>query len=233
MSDWRDYELEIHDLLAGKAEPGAVIDFDVKRPGHLSGTDRQIDVWLGGTLAGGVVPNRVTLAVDCKCWSSTVNVPDVERFIGTLEDVQADIGLLVTTTGFSRAAQRRAGRARGLQLEVVTFAQLRDWEPDVEWCRVCNDGESESMPGMFYAERLVDAPVEERLTVGMCDRCQAIHLRCSCGTLTGVYEGEEGSPLECDGCGRPFVVDPVELDRDAIPVNDSAQSRVHLLPPTV
>jgi hypothetical protein len=81
------------------------------------------------------------------------------------------------------------------------------------------------MPGIFYVERLKDG---ERLFVGACDRCQAIHLRCSCGVLTGVHEGEEGQELECAGCGLSFVVDPVELDRDAIPVNDSPQHRVHV-----
>jgi hypothetical protein len=129
MSSWRDYESEIYDLLTAKAEPGAVIEFDVQRPGHLSGTNRQIDVWLEGTLAGGVLPDQVSLAVDCKCWSSTVNVPDVERFIGTLDDIGADIGFLVTTTGFSHAARTRAKRARGLQLEVLTFEELAEWSP--------------------------------------------------------------------------------------------------------
>jgi hypothetical protein len=228
MSDWRDYESEIYELLATKAEPGAVIEFDVQKPGQLSGTDRQIDVWLEGHLAGGVLPDRVSLAVDCKCWASTVNVPEVERFLGTLDDVGADIGLLVTTAGFSRAAQTRAKRARGLQLEVLTFEQLADWRPDVEWCLICNDDETDSMPGMFYVERLLGGPEGERFMVGACDRCQAVHVRCSCGELNGVSEWQEGEELDCTGCGRSFVVDRLELDRDAIPINENPQVRVHV-----
>jgi Restriction endonuclease len=229
MSDWRQYESEIYELLIAKAEPGAVVDFDVHKDGQLSGTRRQIDVWLQGTLAGGVLPDPVTVAVDCKCWSATVNVPEVERFIGTLEDVGADIGLLVTTSGFSQAARTRAKRARGVQLEVLTFEELAEWSPDVEWCTVCNDEDSDAMPGMFYVERLESGPTGERLMVGACDRCGAVHLRCSCGALNGVYEAEEGTELECLGCGRAFRVDPIELDRDAIPTNESAQLRVHVV----
>jgi hypothetical protein len=226
MSNWRDYENEIYEMLAAKAEAGAVIDFDVKRPGRLSETDRQIDVWLEGTLAGGVLPDHVSLAVDCKCWNSTVNVPDVERFMGTLEDVGADIGFLVTTTGFSAAARTRAKHTRGLQLEVVTFEELREWRPDVDVCLVCNAGdESDSMPGMFYLDPLEGA---KRVFVGACDRCQAVHIRCSCCVLTGVYEMEEGEELECAGCGRKFVVDPIELDSSAVPVNESVRERVHM-----
>lgn len=229
MSGWREYESEIYELLRAKAEPGALVAFDVQKQGRLSGTNRQIDVWLEGKLAGGVPPDQVALAVDCKCWSSTVNVPDVERFIGTLEDVGADIGLLVTTTGFSEAARARAKHARGIQLEVLTFEDLADWRPDVEWCELCNDAESDAMPGMFYIERLQDSPPGEPFMAGACDRCGSIHVRCSCGVMTGVHEWEEGEELECLGCGRAFVVDPLELDRDAIPVNDSVQLRVHVV----
>ena len=229
MSDWRDYENQIYELLTAKAEAGAAIEFDVKRPGHLSGTSRQIDVWLEGTLAGGVLPDQVSLAVDCKCWNSTVDVPEVERFLGTLDDVGADIGFLVTTTGFSAAARTRAKRARGLQLEVLTFEELRDWSPSVEWCLVCNDDvDSDSMPGMFYVEPL-ESSTTERVLVGSCDRCQAVHLRCSCGVLNGVYEGEHGDELHCDGCGLAFIVDPLEFDSSHVPVNDAAQQRIRIL----
>jgi hypothetical protein len=227
MSNWRDYEEQIYAMLEAKAEPGAVIVFDAQRPGGLSGIDRQIDVWLEGTLAGGVVPGPVSLAVDCKCWNSKVNVPEVERFLGTLEDVGADIGLLVTTTGFSSAAQTRANRSRGLQLEVLTFEQLAEWGPSVEVCLVCNDDgpESDAPPGMFYVERLEDHP---GFFVGSCDRCQAVHIRCACGVLNGIYEGQEGEEIECEGCGQPFVVDRVEFDSNAIPVNDAPKARVQI-----
>jgi hypothetical protein len=230
LTDWRQYEEDIYRLLSGKAEPGAVIDFDVQRPGLLSGTDRQIDVWLEGTLAGGVLPGPVSLAVDCKCWSTTVNVPEVERFLGTLEDVRADIGLLITTTGFSEAARTRARNARGLQLEVMTLQELESWEPEVEFCQVCNDpdDDSDSMPGMFYMEPLEYAPLGERFMVGGCDRCQAIHVRCSCGTLNAIDDFETGGTGECEGCGRPYVVEAIEYDRKAVPVNYSPQLRVRV-----
>jgi hypothetical protein len=129
MEPWRRYEEEIYALLAAKASPDAEVKFDVKLPGHLSGTDRQIDVFVRGRFAGSVLPNPATLAVDCKCWSSTVNVPDVERFMGLLEDIRADLGLIVTTTGFSRAALARAAHGRGVHIEVITFEDLEKWTP--------------------------------------------------------------------------------------------------------
>jgi restriction endonuclease Mrr len=86
-------------------------------------------VYVTGRFAGNVLPGPATLAVDCKCWSSTVNVPDVERFMGLLEDIRADLGLIITTTGFSAAAQARATHGRGVHIEVITFEDLELWNP--------------------------------------------------------------------------------------------------------
>ena len=100
-------------------------------------------------------------------------------------------------------------------------------------CQVCNwDEDSDAMPGMMYLERLAPdgEPTNERVYVGRCDRCQAVHVRCSCGTVTGIYESMEGEPFECLGCGRTITVDPTELDGDAIPINENPHERVHLGP---
>lgn len=227
----RDYEQEIYEMLRAKADADARVECDVKLPGQLSGADRQVDVYVEGLFAGGVLPGPATLSVDCKCWSSTVNVPDVERFIGLVEDVGTDFGLMITTVGFSKAAQTRAARARGVQIDVITFKQLEEWRPNVEMCQVCEVGPgSDAMPGMMYVERFAPGGElsDERAFVGECDRCQAVHLLCSCRTLNGVFEAEEGDALECQGCGRPFRVEPLEYDRDAIPVSNSPHERVRL-----
>jgi hypothetical protein len=150
----------------------------------------------------------------------------------TLDDIGADLGLLITTSGFSRAAQRRAARARGVQLDVITFADLAAWRPTFEMCQVCEvDPESDAMPGMMFVDRLAPGGEvsTERIYVGQCDRCQAVHIRCSCGAVNGTSEFEEGEPFECDGgCGRVYLVEPLRLDRDAIPENDNVHERVHL-----
>jgi hypothetical protein len=229
MPPWRQYEEDIYEMLRSKAQSGSRVEFDVKLPGRRSGTLRQVDIYVAGLFAGDVLPEPATLAVDCKCWSSTVNVPDVEQFIGLVDDVGTDFGLMITTVGFSEAAKTRAAGARGVQIDVITFEQLEEWRPGFEFCEVCDvDPESDKMPGMMYLERFAPrgAPSAERLFVGQCDRCQAIHVRCSCGTVTGVPEFEEGEALRCEGCGRSFSVDGIEYDRDAIEINDSPHLRL-------
>jgi NAD-dependent dihydropyrimidine dehydrogenase PreA subunit len=226
---WRQYEEEIHALLSAKADPDAHVAFDVRVPGHRSGINRQIDVYVTGAFAGSVLPNPATLAVDCKCWSAKVDVSDVDRFVGLLEDIGADMGLLITTVGFSKAAQDRAAQARGVHLQVITFDELAEWAPPIVWfCQVCEVDTERHMPGMMYGERLAPGgePVSERIFVGQCDRCGAVHVMCPCGNITGLHEGQTGEDQVCWSCGRTFFVEPVELDRDAVPVNEDAHERV-------
>jgi hypothetical protein len=53
----------------------------------------------------------------------------VGRFVGLVDDVGADIGLLVTTVGISPAAQQYAGNARGIRLDILSLEQLAAWSP--------------------------------------------------------------------------------------------------------
>jgi predicted Mrr-cat superfamily restriction endonuclease len=81
----------------------------VRIRGRRSGTDRQVDVHVRGMLFG--LPNA-TLAVDCKRWKKKLNVAHVEAFIAVLDDLGADLGMLMTTEGYSPAAKTRARNER-------------------------------------------------------------------------------------------------------------------------
>jgi len=142
--DWRAYEEQIHERLLRLAGADAEIEFDARVSGRLSGVERQVDILIGASFAN-IGP--ATMAVDCKCFSRNVDVKSVETVIGLVEDVGADLGLIVTTEGFSEGARRRARAVRGITLDVVPYEDLADWEPDIEWCKVCTDPASERFPG--------------------------------------------------------------------------------------
>ncbi len=129
--DWKQYESQIHQHLLKVAGDDATIEFDVQLPGRLSGVDRQVDIYVRGSFAN---IGEATMAVDCKCFSRSVDVKHVETVLGLVEDVGTTIGLLVTTEGFSPAAKQRASAVRGMWLDVVPYDELADWEPDVHWC---------------------------------------------------------------------------------------------------
>lgn len=79
----------------------------MKLEGRLSGVKRQADIVLRRKKFG-----RESVTVfEAKFYSKKVDVKDVDSFVGFLDDVGADQGVLYTNVGFSDAAKRRAEAA--------------------------------------------------------------------------------------------------------------------------
>lgn len=120
--DWRKYEEYIRESLKEWADGEAKVKLDQKLP-ELSGVPRQVDALVTGRFAGNVEQD-ITAAVDCKRYSRKVHVKHVQAFIGLVEDVQTDLGLLLTNKGFTEAAMNRA--RRGIKLHVVPPVYVAD-----------------------------------------------------------------------------------------------------------
>src|ERR1700733_9885262 len=102
---WKRYEKQIADLIRDRAVGPVTITTDAKITGLLSEVPRQIAILIEGTISGIA---DVTIALDCKFFSKKVDGKDVEAFLGMVEDVGVNMGMLVTTVGFTPAAKRRA-----------------------------------------------------------------------------------------------------------------------------
>jgi hypothetical protein len=126
VSEYRDYENGIADVLAYLAGDSATVERNVRLPGRRSGRSRQIDVLLRGRIFGMA---DATLIVDCKRRRTPADVKAVESFIGMIEDVGADVGIVMTTAGSTGTARDRAGAERGVRLEVMTLRELMAWSP--------------------------------------------------------------------------------------------------------
>jgi hypothetical protein len=128
---WKQYEMQIASSLRQHASPDARVIFDdrgkLKLPGRFSGVLRQIDVLVEGSFAG--LPGERRMLVDCKCFSRKIDIPHVEAFAGMLDDVNVEMGLLVTTEGFTDAAKERARHVRGMIIDVVELDELAKWRP--------------------------------------------------------------------------------------------------------
>ena len=70
---------------------------------------------------------NATLVVDCKRRAAPIDVKDVDSFIGLVEDVGADVGMMVTTDGSTAGARDRARAVRGVRLEVMSLEELMRW----------------------------------------------------------------------------------------------------------
>lgn len=120
---WRDYEDHIFEQLSDWAGDDATVEFDQTRIGKFSQVERQIDVLITGRFAG-ATDRDITAAVDCKYYTRNIDVKKVDEFIGFVEDVQTDIGILITNHGFSDAAKRRASRSIHLRVIVANVDRL-------------------------------------------------------------------------------------------------------------
>jgi hypothetical protein len=219
---WRRYERQIYARLlkAAGGEGKAEVTFDKKLPGRLSRVERQVDVYVEGEFANAV--GEATMAVDCKHFDRNVDVKGVETFIGLVEDVGTDLGLLVTTKGYSPAAINRAAAARGVRVEIVPYEELEDWQPEVLFCPVCTDLGSDRAPGPLYLDPVPEGVEGAGLAtgIGRCWSCNSISMRCACGTLNTLYEAEEGEWQECEGgCGVEWTA-VEEVDRKGTPEGD-------------
>jgi hypothetical protein len=86
---------------------------------------RQIDVLITEEAPIGITK----VVVDAKLHKRKLNVKDIDAFAGFVDDVGADRGLLLTNTGYTRSAFRRAYYGpRDLELDVLTFAELKRWQ---------------------------------------------------------------------------------------------------------
>jgi hypothetical protein len=224
--DWRKYERQIEAELR-KIAPDAETTFDAKLPGRFSQTNRQVDVLVEGEFKG---YGPTQMAVDCKFFGSNVSVTGADTFVGYMDDLDVELGLLVTTKGFSESAQRRLQAAKGLKWRIIPFEEIEDWEPPLATCDICASARGPELPpGVIYFEPPAPEVQGAALAsgVGLCDRCDSVHVQCTCGAVTGFHEAEADKWRECDGgCGVEIFVADIELDSSAVPTNWDAGTRV-------
>lgn len=122
--DWKEYEQEIHQIFSTQY-PDSEITHNVHRKGIYSKVDRQIDILIEDYIAG----NRFSIVIDCKYFNKNVDVKGVESFIGMLEDIGAQKGLLISKEGFSEAALNRAHFGPSeVELDILSFKDLHKFQ---------------------------------------------------------------------------------------------------------
>jgi Restriction endonuclease len=158
--------------------------------GRRSGVERQVDIWFNATVGG---QHSVTVAVECKCHETTpVSIKDVDAFYGFLDDVGANKGILISNTGFTDGASRRADGST-VELETLTLEEAEEFD----WAEYLEVDECET-PGYSCAGSIhwefEDGKGSE---AGYCGGCGSLHVKCGeCGTV-GAYDGDH---FKCDGC---------------------------------
>jgi len=125
-SEPREYENGVADVLASVVGDGGTVRRNVMLPNRAGNRQRQIDVLVEGNIFG---LTDARLIVDCKRWKTRIDVGDVDKFIGMVEDVGADMGILVSAVGATSGAGERAKAARGVRIKPLSIAELNAWRP--------------------------------------------------------------------------------------------------------
>lgn len=203
-NDWKLYEQQIYNKFSSEFSECEIIKNDYIL-GQFSKVNRQVDVSIKGMFAG----HKILGVVECKCFNKKVDVKIIDSFIGFLEDVNANVGVIITTKGFSKAANNRA-KVKNIRLDIVDFNYLDDYEFSIDLCSICQESLNEyQMPGEIVWNSYFSKPNKsEDFEIGSCDRCNSIHVKCrECNTITPVYESDYDIEKECDGgCGQKFKI---------------------------
>ena len=126
-----DYELALLEVIRLEFAPTPIRVFGTDKyvkhsvVGHHSRVRRQLDV-----AAYRPGEERPFLIADAKRRGRKIHVVDAEAFLGLVEDVGADLGLLVSPMGFTAAAARRVAQAQGrVQILTIEDALTFRWLP--------------------------------------------------------------------------------------------------------
>ncbi len=125
MTDDRAYELGIADVIAHLVGPSANVAHDVRLRGR-TGSMRQVDIVVRGQAFD--LPGEALIVVDCKLHARPVAVSYVDAFAGMVDDVGADLGLLVSASGFTTTGLARAGQI-GMRVHALARDELAQWAP--------------------------------------------------------------------------------------------------------
>lgn len=119
--DWKEFErvaVEVQKQLA----PDAKVCHSETIVGK-SGEHRKVDITVRQKI--GACP--VFIGMDCKYRTRPVSVGQVEAFQGQLDDVSADLGVIISNAGFTRTAKAVAARSR-IVLQTLRQAEEADWQ---------------------------------------------------------------------------------------------------------
>jgi Restriction endonuclease len=169
---WQEFE-GVVERLERKFHRNAIVKRDDHLPGRKSQRMRQIDVSIKYTLG----PNNILIVVECKRHSRKLGPDEIGAFISKIDDVGAQLGIIVAEKGFTKGA-RNLAQERGVKTYTLRDTRRESW-PDkvtikmfVESCFIRvrgwdvrhNDGSVvEWSPGATL--RLFDAQTEKEMTM--------------------------------------------------------------------
>ena len=195
--NWRQYEWLITKIFHDEHYSiDTKVIHDTKLDSKFTDGTRQIDILVKGS-------NFKTM-VECKLHSRPVDLTSVEKFMSMLSDTDADFGILISSSGFTKSARQRIREFpdkitlehTDWELAYKSGVDLMSYSRLPEICRHCqNEYEyGKEVPGLLCWEGGKGLEVNGKISsfsISNCLKCNAQTVYCdSCGWVT-IAEHEE------------------------------------------
>lgn len=118
---WKRFKKLVAKIQADLA-PTATVSHNEKILGRKSETERQIDV----VVRQSVGQFNILIVIDAKDHKAPIDIPELGSFVDLVSDVGAQRGAMVSASGFTEGAKRRA-REAGIDLYRLVDAESEDW----------------------------------------------------------------------------------------------------------
>lgn len=102
--------------------PKASVEHNQKILGK-SGVNRQVDVLIKDEVA----TYPLVIAVDCKYYTSKVDINEIEKTWGLVDDIRANLGVIISNAGFTEGAKKRATELGRLKLCSILDLENKDF----------------------------------------------------------------------------------------------------------
>ncbi len=200
-SKWKEYEWLVAKLIHDEdtSATSRTVTYDKKVLGKISRQQRQIDILIEEKING---IEAVTI-VDCKDRKRNIDIKSIESFIGMVDDVKADYGIIYSPKGYTSGAISR------IEDRTDIILLYFDWEsaniiretasiPNrlQDSCVVCC--KDNTFPGLLVWEHAYPVIVDGIFCLyatGQCLRCKTEYIWCeSCGIMTPVSDNDFTCP---------------------------------------
>ena len=215
---WQLYERLVAKLIAQQLSTSYCVTPNANIQGSISGIKRQIDVLIDYRFN---TENHNRIIIDAKKRARKVDIKDVETFKGLMEDVEAAHGYLVSTTGYTKAAIKRAQELISLKIlpiEHLDSFDLADWPKCISTS--CSEGRIFWDGFPCFDLTLASVAKKETLKVsrvhyvGKCETCNSYHVKCiECNDILRIpTDDNEDIGSQCR-CRLPwFWLESIEED---------------------
>lgn len=203
--DWRMYErvAACFEIEAVGMDSSVLVNASLI--GSISGVKRQIDVLVDARFAEGM---ERRIIFDAKLRKRKVDVKDVESFEGLMRDVKASRGVLICSTGYTKATLARAQKIIDIRIMDAEEAAELD-HAAIDPCPLCSI-EKRKTEGLVFWDGQFPLPIGPGWAIvftGKCDVCHSFAFWCwDCGEKLVVPDHEVH---EC-GCERIWLIEKDE-----------------------